>query len=75
MEANVVSCLQLIDIQEALCCFSFFSREGIWGSCKEKYALEFTALVIWWIAAPVPGSRHAGVQSMECGFSFTVPGS
>lgn len=55
MEANVVSCLQLRDIQEALCGFSFFSRDAIWGRCKVKYALEFSTLVIWRIAAPVPG--------------------
>lgn len=35
MEANVVSCLQLRDIQEALCCFSFLSRDVIWTLWSE----------------------------------------
>lgn len=41
MEANVVSYLQLRDIQEALCCFFF----GGGGCCKVRYALESSTLV------------------------------
>lgn len=60
----------------ALCCFSFFSRDAIWGHYEVKYALEFFTLVEFGglqLQCLAVGSGHADVQLMDCNFRFTVP--
>lgn len=62
MEENVVRCLQLIDLQEALC---FLSRAGLQETWNMKCMIKVSSLIIQVVPAPWAGCGHSDGQLVD----------